>query len=74
MNGTFETIEAKEAMSAMGETAICRLCPLDAVLSSGICVKKGALHPVTGLTVLLIGLLLARPSQYFVLLVKQSVT
>ena len=30
---------------------ICRLRPLDAVLSSGLCGKEGALPPVTGLTV-----------------------
>ena len=28
--------------------AICRLRPLDAVLSSGLCGKGGALPPVTG--------------------------
>ena len=28
----------------------CRLCPLDAVLSSGLFGKEGALPPVTGLT------------------------
>ena len=31
-------------------TPICRLCPLDAVLSSGLCGKEWALLPVTGLT------------------------
>ena len=30
------------------EEAICRLRPLDAVLSSGLCGKDGALPPVTG--------------------------
>ena len=29
-------------------SAICRLRPLDAVLSSGLCGKEGALPPVTG--------------------------
>ena len=32
-------------------TPICRLRPLDAVLSSWLCGKEGALPPVTGLTV-----------------------
>ena len=30
--------------------SICRLRPLDAALSSGLCGKEGALPPVTGLT------------------------
>ena len=45
------TYAVNNAVAEVKDVPICRLRPLDAVLSSGLCGKEGALPPVTGLTV-----------------------
>ena len=44
------TPQGKNWLFCLLGNTICRLRPLDAVLSSGLCGKEGALPPVTGLT------------------------
>ena len=62
----------------MREGSICHLRPLDAVLSSGLCGKGGGLtsrdRPNSSENYMLLGFLLAIPSQQVLLLVRQSVT
>ena len=54
---------------------ICRLCPLVAVLSSGLCEKEVAHDRLNSSeNYLLLGFLLAMQSQTVLLLVRQSVT
>ena len=47
-NIVLEYLLELECLLVQDNTAICRLRPLDAVLSSGLCGKEGALPPVTG--------------------------
>ena len=59
LKGLTGTDDSKENLVDIKENnvasiPICRLRPLDAVLSSGLCGKGGALPPVTGLTVQII--------------------
>ena len=75
-NITFE--ERTELLAHVEEKPICRLRPLDAVLSSGLCGKGGGLtshdRANSSENYLLLGFLLVKPSQAVLLLVKQSFT